>query len=80
MLWFGSPLPGAMMWSIVQSEPSSSLPQIEQIGSSSFFAAALATFHAWLSCHSATCCLVEQDVCSYLVHAVEDLFYFNGVL
>lgn len=58
MLWLGSPLPGAMMWSIVQSLPSSSLPQIVQIGSSTFFAASRAVRHAWLWCQSATVCLV----------------------
>lgn len=58
MLWFGSPKPGAMMWSIVQSEPSRSLPQIVQIGSRTFLAASLACFQASDWCHSATVGLV----------------------
>ena len=58
MLWLGSPLPGAMMWSIVQSEPSSSLPQIAQIGSSMVLAAARASRQALESCQSATLGLV----------------------
>jgi hypothetical protein len=69
MLWFGSPLPGAMMWSIVQSAPSSSLPHSEQIGSSIVLAAARANRQAFESCQSATIGLVEQDVRSYLVNA-----------
>ena len=80
MLWLGSPLPGAMMWSIVQSEPSRSLPQIVQIGSSTFFAASLAKRHALDWCQSATVCLVEQDVCAYLFHAVHDVFDVSGWL
>jgi len=47
MLWFGSPLPGAMMWSIVQSLPSKSLPHSVQTGSSSFLACSLASFQAF---------------------------------
>ena len=74
MLWFGSPNPGAMMWSIVQSEPSRSLPHVVQIGSRTFLAASLACFQASDWCHSATVGLVEQDVCSYLFHAVHDVF------
>ena len=58
MLWLGSPLPGAMMWSIVQSLPSRSLPHMVQIGSSTFLAASLANRHALLWCQSATVCLV----------------------
>jgi len=74
MLWFGSPKPGAMMWSIVQSEPSRSLPHIVQIGSRTFLAASLANRQAFDWCQSATVCLVEQYVRSYLVHAVHDVF------
>ena len=80
MLWFGSPLPGAMMWSIVQSAPSSSLPHIAQIGSSIVLAAARANRHALLWCQSATVCLVEQYVCAYLVDAGHDVLQVFGWL
>ena len=74
MLWFGSPLPGAMMWSIVQSEPSRSLPHVTQIGSRIVLADSLANRQALLWCQSATVCLVEQYVCSDSFHAVEYVF------
>jgi hypothetical protein len=51
-----------------------------QIGSSTFFAASLAKRHALLWCQSATVCLVEQDVCAYLVHAVHDVLDVFGGL
>ena len=73
MLWLGSPKPGAMMWSIVQSEPSRSLPQIVQIGSRTFLAASLANRQAFDWCQSATVCLVEQYVRSYSVDASHDV-------
>jgi hypothetical protein len=74
MLWFGSPCPGATMWSIVQSLPSSSLPHVAQSGSRTFFAASLALIQALEECQSATVFLVEQDVCSYGFHGVEYAF------
>lgn len=64
MLWFGSPLPGAMMWSIVQSLPSSSLPHVAQIGSSTVLACSRAMRQALDECQSATVLLVEQYVCA----------------
>jgi hypothetical protein len=53
MSWFGSPSPGGVMWSIVQSPPISSLEQMAQIGSRIVLAYALALAHSLLLCHSA---------------------------
>ena len=58
MLWLGSPNPAAMMWSIVQSLPSRSLPHIVQIGSKTLLAASLANRHAFDWCQSATVGLI----------------------
>lgn len=80
MLWFGSPKPGAMMWSIVQSPPSRSLPHIVQIGSRTFLAASLANRQAFDWCQSATVCLVEQYVGSYPVNASHDVLQVFGWL
>jgi hypothetical protein len=54
MLWSGMPpdLDGGVMWSIVQSLPSSSLWQVTQRGSRIRLAYALASFHSLESCQS----------------------------
>lgn len=82
MLWFGSPLPGAMMWSIVQFAPSRLSPHTVQIGSSIFLACSLAFRHSVDWCQSATICLIEEYVGAYLFHPVEDVFdvfaWFDG--
>ncbi len=51
MSWFGGS--DGMMWSIVQSLPSSVLLHVAQIGSSIVLAYALAFTHSLLWCHSA---------------------------
>lgn len=53
--WFGSPLPGGVMWSIVQSSPVSSLLQCWHVGSSIVLAYFLAARHSGLSCQSFIC-------------------------
>lgn len=53
MSWFGSPWPGATMWSIVQSSPVRSLLQVMQIGSSMVLANVLALRQSDESCHLA---------------------------
>ena len=61
-----------MMWSIVQSLPSKSLLQIEQIGSNTVLAYDLAFAHSFDWCHSAM--LVDDsfsqgdDVLVWLIH------------
>ena len=51
MSWFGGSL--GMMWSIVQSLPSSVLLHVEQIGSRIVLAYDLAAAHSLDWCHSA---------------------------
>lgn len=59
MLWSGMPpvVDGGLMWSIVQSLPSSSLWHVLHLGSRMRFAYALASFHSLESCQSLTRCL-----------------------
>lgn len=52
MLWFGVSLFGGVMWSIVQSDPSSCLPQWAHRGSSTVLAYVRALIHAVLLCQS----------------------------
>jgi hypothetical protein len=70
MSWLGGSV--GMMWSIVQSLPSKSLLQIEQIGSRIVLAYDLAFAHSLDWCHSAM--LVDDslsqgdDVLVWLIH------------
>ena len=74
MSWLGGSL--GMMWSIVQSLPSSVLLHVEQMGSRTVFAYALAFTHSFDWCHSAIqvdyfgCELHDVFVDCVFLHAV----------
>jgi hypothetical protein len=62
------------MWSIVQSPPISSRPQIAQIGSSIVLAYALAFAHSVELCHSA----IDNTYCTMLVRIISHDVYFRS--